>query len=169
MHGLTDARARADRYLYERLVVFREDLAQATYFARYLLKKGWHFEPWDHRIRWPTYMQQAAFTTALVAAYSRPFTVTRSGSTLPTRLASFNSEQRALHKKVLSLRNTVYAHTEVALHKVVPVSVNGRAAAVLNTPLLRLSKEEVELLVGMISHVSANIDSSLNKLAAIVG
>ena len=55
-----------DHSLYEVLYVAQEDLAQATYFASHLLKKGWHFEPWERR--WTTYMQQSAYTTALVVA-----------------------------------------------------------------------------------------------------
>jgi hypothetical protein len=98
--------------LYERLFVYRGDLRQAAYFAGYLLKKGWHFDPWDKAIRWSTYMQQAAFTSALVTAYCRPFAQTRSSPILPLKLIQYKTNELELHKKLKALRDSVYAHSE---------------------------------------------------------
>jgi hypothetical protein len=141
------------------------DLRQASFFARHLLKKGWHFEPFDRRIRWSTYMQQAAFTSALVTSYCRPFAQTRKGSTLPNRVASFASlHERELHRRVLSLRNTVYAHSDVALHQVRPVAIEGYPTAVVTMPVLRLSKEDTELLHSMIERLIDNISERLSEI-----
>jgi hypothetical protein len=158
----------AERDLYERLTVFQEDLNQAAYFANYLLKKGWHFDPWDRRIRWPTYMQQAAFTTALVTAYCRPFVQSRSAPTLSMRLAPYCESELQLHEKLQTLRNTIYAHSDVDLHKVRPVSINDRATAIVSLPILKLTRDETQLVLSMIRKTSQAIAEKLQSLIARV-
>lgn len=159
-------RVREARNLYERLIVFQDDLRQAAYFAEHLLKKGWHFEPWDRKIRWSTYMQQAAFTSALVTAYCRPFAQARSTPILSMKLAPYSASERQLHEKLKSLRNSVYAHSEVELHKVRPVSVHGQAAAIVAVPVLRLTREETKLVLAMIGRASEAINAKLQSLIA---
>ena len=92
MRSPEDSKAH-ERGLYALLHVAEEYLLQAGFFAAHTLKKGWHFEPWEKR--WSVYMQQAAFTTALATAYSRPFTESRGWPKFPMRLLSaFDTEQR---------------------------------------------------------------------------
>lgn len=98
-----DRRQRNER-AYGLLHVSEEDLRQAASYATYLLKKGWHSE--ETEVRKAAYLQQSAFTTALVMAYTRPFTQTRSGSTLNGRTRSgFTDEQKQLHRKMGALRD----------------------------------------------------------------
>ena len=158
----------AERRLYQRLTVWREDLRDATYFAGFLLKKGWHFDPWDKKIRWPTYMQQAAFTTALVAAYCRPFVETRNGAVLSMKLAPYTDSERELHEKLKSLRNTIYAHSDIELREVRPASFNGRATAIVRSPSLKLSRGETERTISMIAKTSKAIGEKLQDLIARV-
>lgn len=158
----------AERRLYQRLTVWREDLGYATYFAAFLLKKGWHFDPWDKKIRWPTYMQQAAFTTALVAAYCRPFVETRNGAVLSMKLAPYTDRERELHDKLRSLRNTLYAHSDIELRQVRPASFNGRGTAIVRSPSLKLTRGETVQILSMISKTSNAIDEKLQALIARV-
>ena len=113
-------------------------------------------------------MQQAAFTTALIAAYCRPFVETRSGAVLSMKLAPYNDRDREVHEKLKSLRNTVYAHSDVELHNVRPVSFGGRASAIVTLPILKLTREETQRALSMIGRTSKAIDEKLQSLIARV-
>mgnify|MGYP000414201960 CR=1 FL=1 len=168
----TIERTKQERLLYERLVVFQDDLRQAAFYAGHLLKKNWHFDPWDSKIRWTTYMQQAAFTTALVTAYGRPFAGANGFPTMSMKLAPYDSHQLVLHHKLRNLRNNVYAHSDVALHRVRPVAINGRAMAVVHQPSLRLTKAEVETVLEMtrlaIQAIDAKLQNFITRVQSIV-
>lgn len=138
-----------DRQLYGLLHVAEDDLRQASFFAAHILKKGWHFEPWEKRLT--VYMQQAAFTTALAIAYSRPFTESRGWPKFPMRLlVSFNAEQRKLHKRVLELRNLIYAHSDVGGRVIRPVYFDGCPTAIEGLPAMRFTRDEITELQSMI-------------------
>jgi hypothetical protein len=144
--------------------VFQDDLCQASCFARHLLKKGWHFDPWDKKIRWATYMQQVAFTTALVVAYCRPFAQSRGAATLSMKLTQYNADEKELHEKLGKLRNSVYAHSQVELQKVHPISINNRATAIVTVPRLKLTAEETAMVLVMIRRTSGAIGAKLQSL-----
>jgi hypothetical protein len=164
----SDTRATTDRSYYERLIVFEEDFRHAGYFANFLRKKGWHFDPWDKKIRWSTYMQQAAFTSALVTAYCRPFAQSRGKPALPLKIGRYIPKHKALHVRLCALRNQVYAHSEVAIHKVRPRIIGGQASAIVTLPVLKLTRDEVEDCREMIHRMLVAIRSELQKLAARV-
>lgn len=161
-------RIQAEQKLYQCLTVWQEDFRNASYFANHLLRKGWHFDPWDRKIRWPTYMQQAAFTTALVAAYCRPFTGTRSGATISMKLAHYTKSELELHRKLKTLRNTIYAHSDVELREVRPMSINGSASAIESLPSLKLTQVETQLAISMIAKIMKSIDEKRNELISRV-
>jgi hypothetical protein len=160
-----DGRTKAERSFYERLIVFEEDFRHADYFASFLLKKGWHFDPWEKKIRWSTYMQQAAFTSALVTAYCRPFAQSRGKPALSVKMARYNTQQKALHEKLCTLRDQVYAHSEVSIHNVRPCIIGGVPSAIVTLPILKLAREEVEDARGMIHRMLAAIRRRLQDLA----
>lgn len=137
---------------------------QAISYGSHLLKKGWHFEPWDKKIRWPTYIQQAAFTTSLIISYSRPFTESRGWPKFPKKLIQHNEEQKALHKKIMNLRNEVYAHSDFNKQEVRPIKILGQATAIIRQPSIKLSKEEVTMLLNMSSQTIKSIDIRLSGL-----
>ncbi len=145
-----------DRHLYALLHVAQEDLRQANFFAAHIIKKGWHFEAWERR--WTVYMQQAAFTTALATAYSRPFTESRGWPKFPERLLRpFDPEQRKLHKQILSLRNLIYAHSDVGSRFIRAVNLNGYPTAIEAMPPMRFTCEELTALQVMISILQESI------------
>jgi hypothetical protein len=113
-------------------------------------------------------MQQAAFTTALVAAYCRPFVETRNGAVLSMKLAPYTDRERKLHEKPRSLRNTIYAHSDIELRQVRPVSFNDRASAIVRSPSLKLTRGETERILSMIAKTSKAIDEKLQDLIARV-
>ena len=159
MHSTPSAR---DRALYERLYVARDDLRHASSFAAHLLKKGWHFDPWERR--GSTYMQQSAYTTALVVTYARPFTESRGWPKFPKRLAPYDDEQKSLHRKILILRNEVYAHSDVARQQVRPYKILGSASAIVMQPSMKLTKKETEALMEMIQATASAIDARMAQL-----
>ncbi|MEJ2621750.1 MAG: hypothetical protein P8163_16280 [Candidatus Thiodiazotropha sp.] len=151
-----------DRALFDRLYVAQEDLRQAMSFASMILKKGWHFQPWEKRQT--IYIQQSAYTTALVVAYSRPFTESRGWPKLPMRLMKYNEEQKQLHKRVLSLRNEVYAHTDVAKRNLRTFEIDGTPSAIEALPAMRFTREETEMIIAMMHMAYESIGKRLVEL-----
>lgn len=105
-----------DQKLYGRLLVSHDDIAFAQYCAGVLLKKGWHNQPWERR--GTAYEQQAAYTTALVTAYGRPFTRSKGWPALPESLITYNHQEKKLHHQIMKLRHTVYAHSDSTSYSV---------------------------------------------------
>lgn len=166
MQSLGDLK-RQDRQLYALLHVAEEDLRQASFFASHILKKGWHFEAWERR--WTVYMQQAAFTTSLATAYSRPFIESRGWPKFPRRLlGSFTTEQRNLHNKVLKLRNLIYAHSDVGGRFIRPINLKGYPAAIEALPPMRFTREELMDVQVMISIVLESISVRKHELIVSV-
>jgi hypothetical protein len=166
MRSSDDAKAQ-DHQLYALLHVAEEDLRQANFFAAHILKKGWHFEPWEKR--WSVYMQQAAFTTALATAYSRPFTESRGWPKFPMRLLkAFDTEQQKLHKRVLKLRSLVYAHSDVGNRFNRPVSLEGYPTAIEALPPMRFTREEIATLQSMITIAQESIRARKHQLITSV-
>lgn len=156
-----------ERQLYARLHVALHDLYQARSFASHIEKKGWHFEPWERR--WTTYMQQSAFTTALAIAYSRPFTESRGWPKFPSRFLSvYDEKQRNLHKRILKLRNLVYAHSDIGTRFIRPVDFGGFATAIEALPTMRFTKEEIECILAMIALLETAIRERLQQLIGAV-
>jgi len=152
--------------LYELLYAAQEDLRQAAFFAAHLLKKGWHFEPWQRR--WSTYMQQSAYTTALVIAYARPFTESRGWPKFPKKLIRLDQNQKKLHIDILKLRNSIYAHSDAEVRNIRPYKINGQPSAIERLPSMRLSKEDTELLLKMIAQTTKMIQKRLVELIEVI-
>jgi len=155
-------RKKQDLLLYKRLYVAQEDFRQAASFAKFILKNGWHFKPWEKRRM--TYMKQSAYTTALVVSYARPFTESRGWPRIPRRLVPYNQEQKALHKRILTLRNDVYAHTDVEKRDVRPFKIYGQPSAIEMLPQMRFTKEETERIIQMIRLANEAISNRLTQL-----
>jgi len=151
-----------DHQTYQLLYVAKLDLSQAAFFADHIASKGMHLEPWEGN--WRTYMHQCAYMTAMVMAYARPFTESRGWPKFPQRLLDLSPEQRSLHKRMLSLRNEVYAHANIEGKYVQPINFEGKPTAVISLPPMRLSAEEVWALREIIRTVSTQIQRRLGEL-----
>ena len=157
----------ANAKTYALLNVSEEDMRQAAFYARHLLKKGWHSEEWERR--GTVYYQQAAFTTALVMAYTRPFTQTRGGSSLNGKtMAGFTEEQKQLHKRMKLLRINIFAHTDISTRRVRPMSLEGYPTAIEAVPPMRLLQWEVQHLQTMIALVQRAVAEQKRKLLPVV-
>ena len=153
---------------YQVLYVAQQDLSQAAFFAQHLLDKGWHYEPWE--VRWQTYLHQGAYMTSMVVAYSRSFTESRGFPKFPTRLLqSLTAEDRVLHKRLLGLRNGIYAHTDVEARKVRPFVHEGRPNAIEVLPPMRMTSADLQHVRALISKISHAVIAKLHELAPEVG
>ena len=65
-------------------------------------------------------MQQAAFTTALIMSYSRPFIQSKGWPKLPQELVPYNTTELHIHEQVMQLRHQGYAHSDSSRHKIRP-------------------------------------------------
>jgi hypothetical protein len=154
--------SKAKEKLYGRLYVSMQDVASAREYARVLLKKGWHHRPWERR--WSVYRDQAAFTSALVVAYGRPFTTSRGWPKFPSRLKPYTKEETALHDKLLVLRHRVYAHSDSASYSIRPRSRGGFSTTIVGQPPLRLTAEETTLFVSMTEKLTTAIRAELRAI-----
>ncbi len=152
-----------DHQTYQLLYVAHLDLRQAAFFADHIASKKMHMEPWEGS--WKTYLHQCAYMTAMVIAYARPFTESRGWPKFPQRLLRLSPEQKALHNRVLNLRNEVYAHPNVEAKHVQPIIFEGRPTAVLSLPPMRLPAQDVEMLREIIRTVCADIQRRLEELS----
>jgi len=108
-----------DRRLYGKLHAASCDLASASTYGTFILKKGWRAKPWS---RGSIYLQQSAFVTAMITSYGRAFGNSHGWPKLPEVLfTAYDEEQRALHKAVIRLRNKVYAHSDAISYHVQPL------------------------------------------------
>jgi hypothetical protein len=91
----------------ERLFASTYDFGQANFCARYLLKKGWHSNPWERR--GTIYAQQTAFVTNLIVAYARPFVTSKGWPAYPSKLTNFDAMQKEMHERLLQMRHEIFA------------------------------------------------------------
>jgi hypothetical protein len=148
--------------LFQRLYISREDLRFAEGFATHLLKKGWHFAAWERRRN--IYIQQAAFTSAFVTSYTRPFTQSKGWPTFPSRLVKYTKPEAELHEHLLVLRHQIYAHSDSSRHKVLPIRIIGKTSAIVASPHLRLTKKELQLGIAMIGKLLTSVGQELEQL-----
>lgn len=146
---------------YQRLTVWLDDLRNARFYVNFLLKKGWHFDPFDRKIRYSTYLQQAAFTTAFVISYCKPFAKSKGRPIFAIKSAKLEEHERSLHDKLLELRNTVYAHSDVELRNIRPIVIRDFPTALETLPSLKLREEECHLCLSLIAKVSTAIKARL--------
>lgn len=158
-----NSKAHSKRNLYERLYVSALDLGAARQYAVHLLKKGWHFAPYDRR--GSIYMQQSAFTTSLVVSYARPFTRGEGWPPFPPEFRQYSAAEIALHEHLMLLRHKVYAHSDSSSYTVKPWRIDADLLTdVQGIPFLRLSKDECELVVLMIDGIHRLLEPRLAAL-----
>ena len=137
----------ADEKLYGKLYASCDDLAFARYCLRVITKKKWHHTPWAKR--GTIYLQQAAFTCALIVSYGRVFTRSDGWKRLSTDLGNFDSEEAACHERVMQMRHSVFAHTDSKQYSVRPWRAGDFSTDIVGAPMLRITEEDATLLNGM--------------------
>lgn len=147
-----------DRALYSKLHASHEDIGIARNCANFIQKKAWHSFAIARRGSIP--IQQISFTTTMIVAYARPFSPGRSKSNFPQRLLQYQPEERALHQRLLRLRNEEYAHSDMSSYKVTPL----KGAITCISSIRRVwvsafSSKEIALFLTM-------TDALLNRISA---
>lgn len=153
-----------DAKLYSRLYVSIKDVDFARYCAGVLLKKGWHRQPWEGR--GTTYQQQAAFTSALVTAYGRPFTSSDGWPKIPLDLIPYDEQEWALHEQLKTLRHTVYAHSDSINYSIRPYRSEAFSTDIVTAPALRITSEDAKRLQLMTGKLIASFRRKMSSLLA---
>ena len=153
---------------YGWLYVSSRDLELAQYYVGVILKKGWHYQPWEKR--GTIYLQQSAFMSALVIAYARPFTKSRWGKKFSLDyvldvVKEFNSAENKFHERMMDLRDTVYAHSDSKCYSVTPWRNEEFSTDIVSAPALRINAEKAALLQQMIKKLQLAIDRMMSQIA----
>ena len=105
-----------------------------------------------------------AFTTAIVVTYARPFSGNRDreGRRDPVNanyVEALEEKARAIHDRIVELRNTAFAHSDAKHHDVQIHETKGDGLTTFShDPLVPLEKSEVEALLSNIE-----VFKALNK------
>lgn len=150
------------RRLYSRLYVSGLDFASAGYCLGVLMKKGWHYLPWEKR--GSIYEQQSAFTSAFVVAYARPFNTSYGWPKFPVELIHFEQDEQALHDHIISLRNSVIAHSDSKSYSVRPWRSEGFPTDIIGQPALRITADQGLALQVMIQKLQKSIQRRLKEI-----
>lgn len=134
-----------------RLYAWANDMVYAGACARHIGKKEWFRFPWS---RGKIYFHQSAYITSLVVAYARPFTASRSKPIFRLRDLGYSDTERALHEKLLDLRNQIYAHSDVGRWSVRPWKFDDFSTSIVNQPVLRLDPDEIATVFDMTEKAS---------------
>jgi len=107
-----------DLRTYGKLDAAIQDLASASSYGAFILKKGWKAKPWS---RGSTYLQQSAFVTAMIVSYCRAFTRSEGWPRLPKEfLDVYSADESHLHTQILDRRHKLYAHSDSVSYGVIP-------------------------------------------------
>jgi hypothetical protein len=109
----------ANLALYSKLDASHGDIGTARACAAYIQTNGWHTS--SYLRRGTIGLQQTAFTTTMIVAYARPFSSGRGNIKFPHELLAYGPDEQDLHARLLQLRRQEYAHTDAAVHKVIPL------------------------------------------------
>ncbi|MCH9052742.1 MAG: hypothetical protein IIA72_16995 [Proteobacteria bacterium] len=151
-----------NKELYSRLFVSCSDIHFARQCARHILKKGWHCDPWERR--GTIYFQQSVYTTALIVSYARPFTKSAGWPSFPTRLLQYTEAERGLHKKLLKLRNKIYAHSDSESYSIRPYRSGSYSVDIVGEPFLKISEDEAVQFLEMTAKGLASIEDRMQQL-----
>lgn len=155
-----------DRRLHDRLYVSLKDIWFSRQCAEVLVKKNWHKERWE--ARQSGYMHQSAYTTALVIAYSRPFTKSKEWPAFPERLLrTYETSDMFLHRRLLDLRDSVYAHSDSARYRIMFwAEPDGSVMPLERTPSMRIDAEEAAQFLRMTAKLVKATEERTQELLA---
>jgi hypothetical protein len=147
--------------LYAKLFACCDDFGIARSCARYIRKKGWHTCAFLRRGSVPT--QQIAFTTTMIVAYARPFKLGGGNIALPERLIRYRNDEKELHKRLLKLRNTEYAHSDKITYDVTPYT-GSIIKVVANIRDVCFTEIEIDLFLFMTKCLLYRIKERMDQL-----
>lgn len=149
---------------YQVLHLSQIDLSQSAFYADHLCSQQMHHEPWE--IDWKEYWHQMAYMTAMIISYSRPFSPGRGLPNFPSKLLKdLTVDEKSLHEQLLSLRNRIYAHTDLDFKKVRPIIHNGIPTAIESHPQLRMTASEIKNVRKLIQKISIAIQDKISEIS----
>lgn len=130
-------------------------------------EKKWHLPPWTRRRT--QYPQQSAFTLALIVSYFRPFTRTHGWPDLPSDLVSTDPADIALHEKLRSLRNKVYAHSSGEYHSAQPWDSGEFQTIIQRAPAFMLEADDIEHFLAVTLKLQCAIARRMKEIVETTG
>jgi hypothetical protein len=106
------------KWLLPRSYIDRLDFLEARKFASYILEKELYNERKTQRARTNQQLVHRAFNTSLIISYSRPFYWNKNFEGEPKSSLRkcvcevLDKTEAELHRRILSQRDTIYAHSE---------------------------------------------------------
>lgn len=152
-----------DAQLYKKLWASARDIRLAQQYAEHIDKKDWYREPWS---RGTGYFQQSAYVTSMVVSYGRPFITGRTGIAFPKRLVRYGPDDASLHRKLLTLRNEIYAHSDPEHWTTIPWRSEGLETVVFKEPKLLIVKAEVVQFIAMTGPLLTRINARIHEIMA---
>lgn len=155
---------------YKQIHLKRCELALSSFylaltFTQKIMKNRLHRPP--YKLRGEKYNEQAAYSIALVMAYTRPFSQSNfEVSALPKKYTrNYSQVETQVHQKFLQLRNDIYAHTSGHLFEVKPVCFGNNSSTIINYNFwLVLEEEWVQTLQKMLSGLIAILEEDRKAL-----
>lgn len=151
---LDDAFFRTAKWRLPRLDIDQNDLREALKFATYIIKEALH----DKKKRKKDKdLLHAAFNTSLIISYSRPFSGNRNlegeqvNSLDRDTCRILSKSETELHRRILDLRDTAYAHSDARRYRI--AGVDYRKSTFMSKLMYRtenLTKQEAVTLKIMI-------------------
>ncbi len=147
--------------LYGKLYVSSNDIELARSCASYIKKKGWY--TYAFLRRGSVRIQQISFTTTLIIAYARPFKPGRGNIAFPDRLmVKYGNAEKALHKRLLQLRDKEYAHLDATSYKVTPY--RGDIKSIENIRDVCFTEQEIDMFLLMTNGLLHRISDRMEQL-----
>lgn len=153
-----------DRQTVTKLVASATDIGFARDAAEHLFKKKWYDRmPWS---RGKIYFHQSAYVTTLVVSYGRVFEVGKRGYNFPKKLLQYEATEKALHVKLLTLRNKVHAHSDLDQWSVRPWHADGFSTEIVGQPLHVIEEADIQLFLAMTSKLLTRINAKREEIIA---
>ena len=144
--------------LYRRLWTSRNDLEKAKSYTEYILRKRLHS---GHIRTKGAYFQSGAFTTALVISYARTFIDPKGWQDKLLALSRPSAEQLKLHETLMSMRNELFAHSDLRHYDITPGRFGSMRTETVDATHFELEADEIRLLDHHIGHLCAKISREM--------
>lgn len=145
------------QFRLSRLNLFLMDFRDAQKFARYIIRRKFHTVKNERAV---AKLVHLAFNTSLVVAYSRPFHKSndeiRDGKKVKVWLRDAvdsildTAAERALHDKIIKLRDETFAHSDSAAREIEGFNYEGNTVLFYKAPVEVITREETRQLGRMI-------------------
>jgi hypothetical protein len=161
------------QFRLSRLNLFLMDFRDAQKFARYFVRKKLHAVKNQQAV---AKLVHLAFNTSLVAAYSRPFHKSndeiRDGKKVRVWLRDaidliLDTEvDKALHDKIIKLRDETFAHSDSASREIEGFNYEGNTVLFYKAPVEVITREETRQLGKMIEKWIVHLDRQRFEMKA---